>query len=83
MKWALENLNIDEKRLKELGAEGFMPPLKTSPTDHQGGGCIRFQKWDGAKWVSISDWIAPMKDVVQAEVKRSSEDYAAKKGEKK
>jgi branched-chain amino acid transport system substrate-binding protein len=83
MKWALENLNIDEKRLKELGAEGFMPPLKTSPTDHQGGGWIRFQKWDGAKWVSISDWIAPMKDVVQAEVKRSSEDYAAKKGEKK
>ncbi|MBM4327287.1 MAG: ABC transporter substrate-binding protein [Deltaproteobacteria bacterium] len=83
MKWALENLNIDEKRIKELGAEGFMPPLKTSPTDHEGGGWIRFQQWDGAKWKPISDWIAPMRDVVQAEVKRSAEDYAAKKGEKK
>jgi branched-chain amino acid transport system substrate-binding protein len=82
MKWALENLNIDKARLKELGAEGFMPPLKTSPTDHEGGGWVRFQQWDGAKWVQIGDWIPPMKDVVQAEVKRSSEEYAAKKGEK-
>ena len=60
-----------------------MPPLKTSATDHEGGGWIRFQQWDGAKWKPISDLIAPMKDVVQAEVKRSAEDYAAKKGEKK
>lgn len=82
MKWALENLNIDEARLKEIGAEGLLPPVKTSPQDHQGFGAARFQQWNGTKWVPISDWVAPMKDVVDAEVKRSAEDYAAKKGEK-
>jgi len=82
MKWALEHLNIDENRIKELGAEGFMPPLKTSPTDHEGGGWVRFQQWDGSKWVGISDWIPPMKELVQAEVKKSAAEYAAKKGQK-
>jgi hypothetical protein len=28
MRWGIENLNIDEKRLKELGATGLMQPLK-------------------------------------------------------
>ncbi len=83
VKWALEHLNIDDARLKEIGAQGFMPPIKTSPTDHEGGGWIRFQQWDGSKWVQMTDWIAPMKDVVQAEVKKSAADYAAKKGEGK
>jgi len=82
MKWALENLTIDEARLKEIGAAGFMPPLKTTPEDHQGFGSARFQQWDGTKWVPISDWIAPMKDVVDAEVKKSAADYVAKKGGK-
>ena len=82
MKWALEHLNIDDARLKEIGAKGFMPPIKTSPTDHEGGGWIRFQQWDGSKWVSITDWIAPMKDIVAEQVKKSAAEYAAKKGEK-
>jgi branched-chain amino acid transport system substrate-binding protein len=83
MKWALEHLNIDKARLKEIGAEGFMPPIKTSPTDHEGGGWVRFQQWDGAKWVPISDWVAPMKDIVAAQVKKSAAEYAAKKKEEK
>ncbi len=82
MKWALEHLDIDDARLKEIGALGFMPPIKTSPTDHEGGGWIRFQQWNGSKWVPITDWIAPMKDVVAEQVEKSAADYAAKKGEK-
>ena len=47
MRWGLENLNIDEKRLKELGAVGLMQPLKVSCMDHEGGGAVKFQQWDG------------------------------------
>ncbi len=36
MRWGIENLNIDEKRLTALGAAGFMPPLKLSCADHEG-----------------------------------------------
>ena len=38
VRWGIENLNIDEKRLRELGAIGLMQPLKVSCMDHEGGG---------------------------------------------
>ena len=50
MRWGIEHLNIDEKRLKELGATGLMPPIKVSCMDHEGSGLVKFQQWDGAKW---------------------------------
>jgi branched-chain amino acid transport system substrate-binding protein len=81
-KWALENLDITEERLKALGAGGFMPPIKTSPTNHEGGGWVRFQQWDGHKWASISDWVPPYQDLVREEIKQSAEAYA-KEREKK
>jgi branched-chain amino acid transport system substrate-binding protein len=81
-KWALENLDITEARLNEIGASGFMPPIKTSPTNHEGGGWVRFQQWDGNKWVSISDWVPPYKELVWEEIRRSAEAYAKDKGKK-
>jgi branched-chain amino acid transport system substrate-binding protein len=78
-KWALEHLDITEKRLKEIGAAGFMPPIKTSPDNHEGGGWVRFQQWDGTKWVSISDWVPPYKEIVSEEIKKSAEAYAKEK----
>ena len=59
VRWGLENLNIDEKRLKELGAVGLMQPLKVSCMDHEGGGAVKFLQWDGKRWNVISDWIPP------------------------
>ena len=47
MQWALENLDITAARIKALGAEGLMFPLKTSCQDHEGGGAVRIQQWDG------------------------------------
>jgi branched-chain amino acid transport system substrate-binding protein len=80
MQWALENLNVTAERIKELGAEGLMFPLKTSCKDHEGGGAVRVQQWDGDKWVSISDWIQPYGDMVRAEVEKSAAQYAKEKG---
>src|SRR5207253_1020882 len=35
MRWGLEHLAIDDKKLKALGAEGFMPAMKLSCVDHE------------------------------------------------
>jgi len=80
MQWALENLDITSARIKELGAEGLMFPLKTSCRDHEGGGAVRIQQWDGDKWVSISDWIQPYREIVRAEIEQSAAQYAKEKG---
>ncbi len=80
VRWGLENLNIDEKRLKELGAVGFMQPLKLSCMDHEGGGAVKFQQWDGKQWKVISDWIAADHKLVRPMIEESAAKYAKEKG---
>jgi len=80
MQWALEHLNITEERIKEIGAEGLMPPIRTTCADHEGGGWVRFQQWDGQKWVPIGTWVSPMKDFVWERIKKSAAKYAKEKG---
>lgn len=80
MRWGFENLNIDEVKLKSIGALGMMPTMKTSCTDHEGSGYSKVQKWDGKKWVPVTkDWLTPDKDVLQKLIADSSAKYAAEK----
>jgi len=79
MRWGLENLNITEARLKELGAVGFMQPVKLSCLDHEGGGAVKFQQWDGNKWVVITDWIQPDRELVRSMIEQSAAAYAKEK----
>ncbi len=76
VRWALENLVIDEKRLKELGAVGFMQPLKVSCMDHEGGGQVKFQQWDGKQWKVITDWISSDQSIVRPMIEASAAQYA-------
>ena len=80
MRWGIENLNIDEKRVKELGATGMMQPLKVSCMDHEGSGLVKFQQWDGAKWKVITDWMEPDRKLVRAKVEEDAAQYAKEKG---
>jgi len=83
VQWALEHLNIDEKRLKSLGAAGFMPPLRTSCADHEGSGLVRFMRWDGVRWHIVTGWMAPMPEdrkLVQKKYLDSALQYAKEKG---
>jgi branched-chain amino acid transport system substrate-binding protein len=79
IRWGIENLNITEARLKELGATGFMQALKVSCADHEGGGAVKFQQWDGKQWKVITDWIQPDKELVRGMIEQSAAAYAKEK----
>jgi branched-chain amino acid transport system substrate-binding protein len=76
VRWGIEHLDLDAKRLEQLGAAGFMQPLKVSCLDHEGGGAVRFQQWDGAHWKVISDWIASDQSIVRPMIEESAAKYA-------
>jgi branched-chain amino acid transport system substrate-binding protein len=79
MRWGIENLKIDEKRLKQLGAFGLLQPIKLSCLDHEGGGAVKFQQWNGERWVVISDWIQSDQALVRPEIEKSAAQYAKEK----
>jgi branched-chain amino acid transport system substrate-binding protein len=80
VRWGLENLDMSEAYLKKLGATGFMQPIKLSCKDHEGGGAVKFQQWDGRKWVVISDWIESDQSIVRPMIEESAAQYAKEKG---
>ncbi|HIJ20150.1 MAG TPA: hypothetical protein HPP58_03790 [Deltaproteobacteria bacterium] len=76
IRWGFENLNITKERIKEIGAEGFMEPLKITCADHEGGGNVFFQQWDGEKWVMTGIIVEPMKEFVREMIEKSADAYA-------
>jgi branched-chain amino acid transport system substrate-binding protein len=36
------------------------------------------QQWDGEKWVKVSDYIQPMKEMVQPLLESAAKDYVTK-----
>jgi branched-chain amino acid transport system substrate-binding protein len=79
IRWGMENLNITAERIKELGLEGFMSPIKTSCENHEGGDLVLFQQWDGEKWVSAGTE-TPMHDFVRPLIEESAAKYAKEQG---
>jgi branched-chain amino acid transport system substrate-binding protein len=80
VRWGLENLNIDDADLKRLGATGFLQALKLSCMDHEGGGQVKFQEWDGKQWKVITDWISADQKLVRPMIEASAAQYAKEKG---
>ncbi len=74
----LESLNVDAARLKELGMEGFTGPIKLTCADHNGHRPTFVQRFDGEKYVKITDWIEPMTDKVMPLLEADAKAYAEK-----
>ena len=78
VRWGLENLDVTEERLEELGfGGGFTRPIKVTCEDHEGSGPVLIQQWDGEKWNLVSDWIPPIREVVRPMVEAAAAAYAA------
>jgi branched-chain amino acid transport system substrate-binding protein len=80
VQWGLEHLTLTAASLKALGAEGLIPPLTLSCRDHEGGGGVKFQQWNGKQWIVLTDWIAPDQAIVRPLVEASAARYAQEKG---
>jgi branched-chain amino acid transport system substrate-binding protein len=80
VRWGFENLNLTDKRLDDLGMKGFTHAIKVTCEDHEGNGPILVQQWDGKKWSIVSDWIAPMRDVVRPKLEAAAVEEGKKLG---
>ena len=76
VRWGLEHLHITEGRLKGLGMGGFTRGFEVTCADHETGGPIIVQQWDGKKWNMVSDWVPTMRDVVRPMIEAAAADYA-------
>ncbi|KAG8148740.1 ABC transporter permease [Burkholderia catarinensis] len=80
VRWGFEHLNLDDARLGQLGALGLVQPLRLSCSDHEGGGAVRFQQWDGRKWNVISGWVQADRALLRPIIEKSALAYAKEKG---
>lgn len=80
VRWGFEHLDLDDAHLRQLGALGLVQPLKLSCADHEGGGAVRFQQWDGHQWNVISNWIQADRATLRPIIEKSALAYAKEKG---
>ena len=79
VRWGMENLALDQKKLDALGFAGVMRPLSASCADHMGSTWARIHTWDGAKWVMGADWYQADEQIIKPMVKAAADKYAAEK----
>ncbi len=79
VRWGLENLALDQKKLDALGFAGVMRPLSTSCADHMGSTWARVHTWDGSKWSFTSDWLQADDQIIKPMVKIAADKYASDK----
>ena len=63
------------EKISNFTLGGLVPPLKVTPTDHEGGGLVQIWQVKGGKFVKVTDWFAAYQDVVAKHIK----DAGAKK----
>jgi branched-chain amino acid transport system substrate-binding protein len=79
VRWGFENLDLSAARIKELGFEGMLAPIKFSCADHQGADMARIHQWDGKEWKIISDFYTADRSILDPMVAEHSAKYAAEK----
>lgn len=79
VRWGLENLALDQKKLDALGLAGVMRPVSTSCADHMGANWARVHTWDGKKWNFVGDWYQADEQIIKPLVKSTADKYAAEK----
>ncbi|MFO1082303.1 MAG: ABC transporter substrate-binding protein [Reyranellaceae bacterium] len=79
VRWGIEHLNLTAERIKQLGFEGMIGPVKVSCADHEGARLSRVHQWDGKQWKVISDWFTADDAIIEPLVKDVAGKYATEK----
>jgi len=59
------------EKISNFTLGGLVPPLKVTPTDHEGGGLVQIWQVKGGKFEKVTDWFAAYQDVVAKHIKES------------
>jgi branched-chain amino acid transport system substrate-binding protein len=51
---------------------GLVPPLKITPTDHEGGGLVQIWQVKGGKFAKATDWFSAYPDVLAKHIKEAA-----------
>ena len=78
MRDGFEALDVDQKRLAQLGLGGFTVAVKNSCANHGGPGLGAIQQWDAKakSWSIISPYMEADREVVDALIAEDSSAYA-------
>ena len=76
LRWGLENLNIDDAKIAELGMTGMIAPFSTSCSDHTGHAGAWVLQWDGAKFAPVSDHLSADRDAIAPLEQAKAMEYA-------
>jgi branched-chain amino acid transport system substrate-binding protein len=79
VRWGIENLDLDERRINQLGFAGILQPLKVTCSDHEGVRRARIHQWDGNRWKFVSDWIEADNGLLRPMVDEAAARYAREK----
>jgi len=79
VRWGLENLDLSADKLKQLGFEGLLQPVKVTCENHVGTSQARVHQWDGKTWKFVSDWISSDQKIVRPMVETAAKKYAGEK----
>lgn len=78
-RWGYENLQINAKRLAEIGIADVMQPLATTCKNHMGPSAARAYTWNGSKWEVSSEWLHADPAVLDPLIKAAGDKYASEK----
>ena len=76
LRWGLENLNIDDARIAELGMTGMLAPFSTSCSDHTGHAGAWILQWDGEKFAPASDMLMADRTAIEPLEEAKAVEYA-------
>jgi len=79
VRWGLENLALDQKKLDAMGFGDVMRPISTSCREHGGAHAARIQTWDGKQWKFSSDWYEADQQIIRPMIQKSATAYLAEK----
>ena len=60
------------EKISNFTLGGLVPPLKITPTDHEGGGLVQIWQVKGGKFEKSTDWYAAYTDVVAKHIKKAA-----------
>ena len=79
VRWGIEHLDLNADRIKQLGFDGMIGPIKVSCLDHEGARLSRVHQWDGKEWKVISDWFKGDDSILEPLVKATADAYGKEK----